>query len=113
MSNPSPTEPARIAREKRTIQAMIEVFCRARHRSHGALCPECQELYGYAVARLDRCPFGAEKTTCAKCPVHCYKPAMRERIREVMRFAGPRMLFHHPVLAALHVLDDLRGREPS
>jgi hypothetical protein len=89
---------------------MIELYCRARHQATGELCSECQSLYSYALARLDRCPFGAKKTTCARCPVHCYKPAMRERIREVMRFAGPRMLLRHPWLAAMHVLDGLRGR---
>jgi hypothetical protein len=29
---------------------------------------------------------------------------MRERIREVMRYAGPRMLYRHPVLAGKHYL---------
>jgi len=48
---------------------------------------------------MSRCPFGPDKPTCAKCPIHCYKPQVRERVREVMRFAGPRMLLRHPVLA--------------
>ena len=50
----------------------------------------------YATARLDRCKFGDGKTKCHKCPVHCYRPDMREKIREVMRFSGPRMMFYHP-----------------
>lgn len=87
---------------------MIELYCRAHHERGGDLCAECQSLYAYAMARLDRCPFGAEKTTCARCPVHCYKPSMRDKVREVMRFAGPRMLWHHPVLAVRHLLDDRR-----
>ena len=33
---------------------------------------------------------------------------MRTRIKEVMRYAGPRMLFRHPVLALLHHWDSLR-----
>jgi hypothetical protein len=57
------------------------------------------------MSRLDRCPFGEDKPTCATCPIHCYKPQVRDRIREVMRFAGPRMLWHHPILAIRHVLD--------
>ncbi len=40
-----------------------------------------------------------KKTFCANCKVHCYKPQMREQIRQVMRFSGPRMLLYHPVLA--------------
>jgi len=60
------------------------------------------------MRRLDQCPFQEAKTTCVKCPVHCYKPAMRERIRVVMRYAGPRMLWQHPVLAFYHLFDGLR-----
>jgi hypothetical protein len=46
--------------------------------------------------------------TCAKCPVHCYRPELRERIRAVMRYAGPRMLFRHPRLAILHLWDRVK-----
>ena len=51
----------RIDREKRTVGAMIALYCRANHSTNGELCEECKELYDYAVARLDRCPFGADK----------------------------------------------------
>lgn len=97
-----------IIREKRTIRVMISLYCRARHAPCDELCPQCEELLNYAICRLDRCPFGADKTTCAQCPVHCYKPAMRERIKVVMRYAGPRMLFRHPLLALRHLLDSRR-----
>ena len=43
-----------------------------------------------------------------KCPVHCYEAAMRERVRQVMRYAGPRMLLRHPILALLHLRDERR-----
>ena len=99
----------RIEREKRTIRAMVKIYCRSQHATRKGLCEQCQELYTYAVCRLDRCPFGRDKTTCERCPVHCYMPAMRAKIREAMHFAGPRMLFRHPVLAVLHKLDSLRG----
>jgi hypothetical protein len=36
---------------------------------------------------------------------------MQERVRGVMRFAGPKMLRHHPILALLHLLWD--SRKPS
>ena len=98
----------RLQRERRTIQAMIGLYCRNRHRQGAALCPECRELLDYAMMRLDRCRFQDAKPTCARCPVHCYKPAMRERVRDVMRFAGPRMLLRHPILAVWHLLDGLR-----
>ncbi len=93
-------------REYKTIEAMIGLSCRERHGTNeGELCPACQELLAYAKARLDKCLYRENKPTCAKCPIHCYKPAMRERIREVMRYAGPCMLRRHPVLAIRHLLD--------
>lgn len=58
--------------------------------------------------RLERCPFQEGKTTCARCPIHCYKPEERNLIRSVMRFAGPRMLYRHPWLAFRHMLDGIR-----
>jgi hypothetical protein len=98
-----------LARELRTIDAMIRLYCREQHGSPHELCGECQELLAYARLRLDKCPFQEGKATCAKCPVHCYKPAMRERVRVVMRYAGPRMLYRHPILAVRHLLDGRRA----
>ena len=63
--------------------------------------------------RLEKCPFQEHKTTCAKCPVHCYKPARREQIRAVMRYAGPRMMFRHPRLAFYHLVIDGRREKPE
>ena len=102
----------RLQREAHTVAAMIRRYCRDRHHTTDGLCPECAELLAYARRRLARCPFQERKTTCGKCPVHCYAPAMRERIREVMRCAGPRMLFSHPLLALMHLLDGLRKPGP-
>jgi len=106
-----PSQHARMDREARTIEAMIRLYCHDRHEGRDELCPECGELLRYAQARLARCPFQEGKTTCARCPVHCYKPEMRTRVRRVMRYAGPRMLLRHPWLALLHLLDG-RRREP-
>jgi hypothetical protein len=105
------TKTDRLERERRTIRLMIELYCQKKHpgdRAGGRLCPACQLLVDYAMQRIERCPFKANKPTCAKCTVHCYKPAMREQVRQVMRFSGPRMLIYHPVLAIAHLLDDVR-----
>ena len=72
--------------------------CQVGHGGPG-LCGECRELLEYSLARLDHCKFGNAKTKCHKCPVHCYRPDMREKIRTVMRFSGPRMLLYHPLEA--------------
>ena len=104
----------RLRRELRTIEAMIAIRCAALHGGRRSrLCAECAELDAYARLRLDRCPFGPEKPTCANCQVHCYRPEMRERVREVMRFAGPRMLARHPWLALMHLLVDERRPAPA
>jgi hypothetical protein len=88
---------------------MIGIYCRGHHDTGGKeLCPDCAALREYARMRLDRCPFQENKTTCANCPVHCYKPTMREKVKGVMRYAGPRMTWRHPVLALFHVLDGFR-----
>jgi len=101
----------RLAREDETIEAMIRMQCRSRHHAEGDRCPDCYELLAYARERLSRCPYQEGKTACARCPSHCYKPAMRERIRAVMRYAGPRMMYRHPLLALYHLLDG-RRKEP-
>ena len=93
-----------------TLQAMLGIYCRGNHGSAGELCPECRELLDYAQARLAKCPFGENKPVCSQCTVHCYKPAMRARIREVMQYAGPRMITKHPILAAKHVLERIRHK---
>jgi hypothetical protein len=98
----------RMVREWKTVEAMIGIYCRGQHGAADELCEECQAVAEYARQRLLRCPFQEEKPTCANCVVHCYKPAMREEIRAVMRYAGPRMLTRHPVLAILHLVDGRR-----
>jgi predicted amidophosphoribosyltransferase len=102
-------EDPRLKREVRTLAAMVGLYCHGHHSGpRGQLCTDCQDLLDYALFRLSKCPFQAAKPTCAHCPVHCYKPARRKQIRIVMRYAGPRMLLHHPVAAVLHLLDGLR-----
>lgn len=98
----------RIERERRSVAAMIRLYCRDRHGGGEAPCPECRDLLAYAWKRLGFCPHGEAKPPCAKCTIHCYRPDFREKIRDVMRHAGPRMLFAHPVIAAMHVVDGWR-----
>lgn len=94
----------RIEREKQTVRQMTEIYCHGHGHCSKGLCDECAALLEYAHARLDHCKFGTQKPTCKSCPIHCYKPAMREQMREVMRYAGPRMIWHHPIAAIRHLL---------
>ena len=104
-------------RELRTIDTMIGMYCRRHHRG-AAPCAECSELSAYARRRLERCVFGDAKPTCANCTVHCYSAEMREKVRTMMRWAGPRMLLRHPAIAIRHMIDGQRpapllpGRRP-
>jgi hypothetical protein len=99
---------ARIARERKTLAAMIRLACRDHHGTRGGLCANCTGLLAYAAKRLDNCPFGAKKPACANCPIHCYRPDMRAQVCAVMRHAGSRMIWRHPVLAACHLIDSRR-----
>jgi len=110
MAEPTSRPPRRLAREEKTIAAMVALYCRDHHETApgdegDGLCSECAELVAYARLRLEKCPYGADKPTCANCETHCYKPAMRERVRVVMGYSGPRMLKLHPVLAVAHLVD--------
>lgn len=97
--------------ERRTVAAMIRIFCRGHHGGRGGLCPECRALLEYADRRLEKCPFLDHKPRCSRCTVHCYKPDMRTRIIEVMRYAGPRMLYRHPLLSGIHYVR--RGKKTT
>lgn len=112
-------------REKAIVSEMIALYCKKKHKAEmnihwkstsaclatkNGLCPECEELKAYACLRSDKCPFMETKTFCSNCKVHCYKPEMREKIREVMRFSGPRMLFTHPVMAIRHVIESKKEK---
>ncbi len=100
----------RRARLLKTLQAMVRLYCEGNHHAHRRpLCPECDALLHYATRRLQRCVFGDAKPNCADCLVHCYRVDMREKIRVVMRWAGPRMLLRHPILSVSHML---AGRRP-
>lgn len=97
----------RLARERETIAAMLAIYCRGRRHGTDGLCAECRQLSDYALQRIEKCPYGEDKPVCARCPIHCYKPARREEVRKVMRYAGPRMLLYHPLLTLRHYRDSL------
>ena len=111
--NPVKRESRRIRREKNTITDMLRIYCRAHHGGHdespNKLCAECEDMLAYAHRRLQHCRYGASKPTCGNCPVHCYKPDMKERVMKVMAYSGPRMTYKHPYFAFMHLVDSFRG----
>lgn len=115
-------------KEKIMVSKMIALYCKDMHKVSGTdengkpkyrghklekvvLCQECAQLQEYARMRSDRCPFMETKTFCSNCRVHCYKPEMREKIRAVMRYSGPRMIFYHPITAIRHVIESKKEKK--
>jgi hypothetical protein len=91
-------------REIQTVRKMIGIYCCGHHGGGKMLCEECRALSSYAEQRVEKCPFGAAKPVCSRCPIHCYKPRMKARIGQVMRYSGPKMIYRHPVLALRHLI---------
>lgn len=82
-----------------------------KHLKTEDFAPECSSLREYARSRSDRCPFMETKTFCSNCRVHCYSPDMRQQIKKVMRFSGPRMIIYHPVMAVRHLIESKREKK--
>lgn len=92
------------------IHKMISLYCRKKHKGKNELCSDCQKLYEYASYRRSVCPYGDNKTFCSNCKTHCYIPAMREKIRNVMRFSGPRMILSNPALVISHMKESFKEK---
>lgn len=101
--------------EREVIATMVGMYCKGKHKQEekveNGLCMECQELLDYANMRIDKCPFMEEKTFCSTCKVHCYKPYYRSKVKEVMKYAGPRMLFVRPGLVIKHMMDGYQDKK--
>lgn len=95
-----------IKEEKETVERMIHLYCRKKE-GNATLCADCLRVKEYAFKKIDRCQFKPMGQTCRTCTVHCYQKEMRERIREIMRYAGPRMILYHPIYTLKHFLKEV------
>ncbi len=93
------------------FEKMLEIYCKSFHKN--PLCDECTELLEYAYKRIDKCPLMPDKPTCKNCHIHCYDKKHRERIKEVMRFSGPKMFTRHPILSLIYLKNKLIDRNRS
>ena len=100
---------SRIDDERRTVRLMIRLYCRRKEGNHH-LCDGCRALAEYAEERLSRCRFGESKPTCRLCKLHCYRTDMRLKMKEIMRYSGPRMILYHPVIAIRHLVREMLKR---
>ena len=102
-NHPETTASRIVKQEQKTIGAMLKIYCGDIHGNTSGLCTDCSILQQYALERIARCKFKLHRLVCSACPVHCYKPEFREKIRTIMRYAGPRMLFRYPLMALRHL----------
>lgn len=93
--------------EKQTVELMIKIYCRHHHNHKNIFCAECEKLRVYAFKRLDVCVYGKKKPACRKCKTHCYAPLMKDQIIKIMRFAGPRMMYKHPIYTFYYIFKSI------
>jgi hypothetical protein len=104
---------SRREREADIVQKMIKMYCKAHHNAEGHLCIQCDALSVYSEKRALSCMYGDIKPVCKECPVHCYTPQKREQIKQVMTWAGPKMIFRNPLFAITHIIDNLTSAKPK
>lgn len=106
------TQEEKLVFELKVLAQMFNLYCKKHHQQAGdELCADCSEVYSYAEARSKACRFRENKVFCLNCSTHCYKESMRERIRVIMRYSGPRMLFHHPLVLLQHMLESSKEKK--
>lgn len=89
----------------RLIGKFVEVYCAGKqHDAEPArvplpagmgertLCPECAAFLEYAIRKRLNCPLEAEKPTCKHCRIHCYDKPHCEKVREIMAYAGRKLM---------------------
>ena len=89
----------------RLIGKFVEVYCAGKHRDAERspialptglgecnLCPECASFLEYSVSKRLKCPLEAEKPSCKHCRIHCYGKDQREKMREIMAYAGRKLM---------------------
>ena len=101
----------RIEKEKNTVTAMIEIYCKKNHQHKSSLCLECSELNAYAQKRLTFCKHGETKSFCVNCKTQCYAPKYKAQIKSVMRFSGPWMFLYHPIMAISHLIETRKSKK--
>lgn len=101
----------KITAERKVVNLMIDLYYKKKYK--GKLENEYLELKTYVNLRLNKCPFGDNKTFCSNCKIHCYNKEMQQKIKEVMRYSGPRMLMYHPVVAIKHLIESRKEKKKN
>lgn len=99
----------KINQKIKIIRLMINLYCK-KHEKNDTLCKECKELLDYSILRTNRCPFIIEGTFCSNCKKKCYRENMKKKMKKVMRFSGPRLMFYHPIVLFKHMIQSMRTK---
>ncbi len=113
---------AKLEKDLRVLVRFIRLYCDHRHaeaaktafalqgfngRALGkrpvVLCHPCRKLLAHALVKRARCPLDP-KPACKHCPVHCYHPAYRQQIREVMKYSGRHLVLSGRLDMLYHLL---------
>jgi hypothetical protein len=120
---------AQVVKDTRLLGDFSVIYCRGNHpdavrvplqsdgsslgvygRKLPAVCSECAELLRYAEVRRAYCPKDP-KPFCSHCDTHCYSAEMRESMREVMRYSGPRSVTRgHAIDSVRHLIAGRRAK---
>jgi len=118
-----------VRRDTRTVGDFVGIYCGGNHadrqrapiesdaaslgvygRKAPVVCAECAEHLRYAEKRRAYCPKDP-KPFCAHCDTHCYKPEERSWQQHMMRYSGPRSVFHgHAIDGIKHALEARKYR---
>jgi predicted amidophosphoribosyltransferase len=112
----------KLNRDLKTLALFIDLYCRSCHteavkstvclKTHDlqallgrklTLCDDCRKLLTHAFVKRSHCPLDP-KPACKHCPSHCYNPAYRQRMRQVMKFSGWKMLLGGRLNYLFHLL---------
>ncbi len=121
---------ANVRHDTRVLGDFVAIYCKGNHadrqrkvlesdaaslgvykRTRPVVCEECAAHLRYAEARRAYCPKDP-KPFCAHCDTHCYRPAEAEWQRQMMRYAGPKSVWHgHAIDGVKHVLEGRKWRK--
>lgn len=100
-------------RDRRTLEAIGRIYCHGNHahmaKDAAGLCLQCRCAVESTLARTIACPNGHEGN-CQDCRIHCQRGEAQERIRKIMHYAAPRMVFRHPIMTAHYLRKKFHSR---
>ncbi len=96
----------RLNTEKKVFKKMVLIYCKNKHQKNTP-CSECREIIEYGIEKIDNCFYAEKKPFCSKCSIHCYNKNMQKKVKDIMRFSGPRIIFYHPFISLKHLFSSL------